>query len=130
MSTSRHTIQRQIILDTLQSLDTHPSAEDLYGMIQQIHPTISKATVYRNLRQMADNGTIAQVAVTDGVARYDGCVMPHCHFICDTCNRVIDVETESTTEQHVARCVDLCEHRVRRHAVLLFGVCFDCDCEW
>lgn len=127
MNTSRHTIQRQIILETLQSLESHPSAEELYGMIQAAHPTISKATVYRNLRQMADKGTIAQVAVTEGVARYDGCVTPHCHFICETCNRVIDVEAELATEQQVARCVDRCEHRVRRHAVLLFGVCFDCE---
>ena len=126
MSTSRHTVQRQIILDTLQSLDTHPSAENLYGKIQKVHPTISKATVYRNLRQMADRGTIAQVAVTDGVARYDGNVSPHYHFICDMCNRVVDVETDGAA-LHVKRCFGQCDHQVTRHTVLFFGVCSSCE---
>ena len=46
---TRNTVQRQIVLQAVRSLHDHPTADSVYAVIAAEHPSISKATVYRNL---------------------------------------------------------------------------------
>jgi len=125
MSAKRNTIQRQIILDTLRSFDIHPSVDILYAEIIKIHPTISKATVYRNLRQLAEEGEITHLAVTDDVARYDGNATPHYHFACKLCYKIIDLEMPC-----VEGINDIVQRNhginVDKHEILFLGTCGEC----
>ncbi|MCL1787895.1 MAG: transcriptional repressor [Defluviitaleaceae bacterium] len=90
----RNTVQRKIIFDTLKGLSTHPTAEELLKAVQKEHPTIGRATVYRNLRQMADSGQVLLLTTADDGARYDGCTAPHCHFTCKACGGFYDVDAD------------------------------------
>ena len=125
MNIKRNTIQRQIILDSLKGFKTHPSVDVLYTEIHKIHPTISKATVYRNLRQLSKEGVITQLAVKDDAARYDGCVVPHYHFSCKICNKIIDIEMDCIDEidDAVASKHDLL---IDNHEILFVGTCEEC----
>jgi len=125
MNTKRNTIQRQIILDCLKSFTSHPSVDTLYAEICKTHPTISKATVYRNLHQLAEEGQITQLAVTDDVARFDGCAKPHYHFACKICNKIIDLEMDCVEDlnETVAKKHDLL---IDKHEVLFIGTCVEC----
>ena len=49
---TRNTIQRQIVLQAVNQMHNHPTADAIYAVIAAQHPTISKATVYRNLNQL------------------------------------------------------------------------------
>lgn len=44
---TRNTIQRQIVLQAVNQMHNHPTADAIYAVIAAQHPTISKATVYR-----------------------------------------------------------------------------------
>lgn len=55
--------QREIILETLKENVVHPTAEYLYGILQEKAPNISLATLYRNLNQLAENGIIKRLTV-------------------------------------------------------------------
>lgn len=90
----RNTVQRQIILDTLKKLNAHPGIDELYAEIHKTHPSISKTTIYRNLRQLAQNGIIRQVSLPDGVERYDATVKAHYHYQCKNCSAIFDVDLE------------------------------------
>ena len=46
---NRNTMQRRLVLETVQQLQTHPNAESIYQAVAAKHPQISKAPVYRNL---------------------------------------------------------------------------------
>ena len=59
---NRNTIQRQLVLDTVRSMHNHPDAEQVYSEIVKEHPHISKATVYRNLNLLSEQGQIKKVA--------------------------------------------------------------------
>ncbi|MCL2573066.1 MAG: transcriptional repressor [Defluviitaleaceae bacterium] len=126
---TRNTVQRQIILDTLRATKTHPTAEGLYKEIQKNYPSIGMATVYRNLRQLVEQGTISQIATLDGVARYDGYVEPHYHFHCNNCEGTFDLEIElfdnieGTIESKYG-------FRVDSHDVTFSGVCSQCLTEY
>jgi Fur family peroxide stress response transcriptional regulator len=88
----RNTHQKQNVLNILKSLrGRHPTAETVYEQVSQNIPTISRATVYRILNQFAEQGAIAQLHVPESAVRYDDLLAPHCHLLCDSCSRVVDL---------------------------------------
>ena len=57
----RMTRQCQIILDTLASVDCHPTAGELHEMVRRRLPGISQGTVYRNLRRLQELGYVLEL---------------------------------------------------------------------
>ncbi len=88
----RMTPQRQIILDELRKMRTHPSADEVYGMVRLRQPRISLGTVYRNLEKMSECGIIRKLDVGGSQRRFDGDTDSHYHVRCTGCGRVDDVE--------------------------------------
>ena len=57
----RNTKQRQVILEELQKVTSHPTAAGLYDIVRLRLPKISLGTVYRNLERLASAGTIRKL---------------------------------------------------------------------
>ena len=55
MPAQRFSKKREAILQVLRSTVCHPSAKWVFEQIQKQYPDISLATVYRNLRQLAES---------------------------------------------------------------------------
>lgn len=53
---TRNTIQRQIVLQAVNQMHNHPTADAIYAVIAAQHPTISKATVYRQSEPAGSSG--------------------------------------------------------------------------
>lgn len=62
----RMTKQRRVILDTLRSTETHPTADEVYRLVQKQIPRISLGTVYRNLDLLARCGSIRKLDIMGG----------------------------------------------------------------
>ena len=95
MQQQRQTIQKQLILETLDKLKVvkgHLAIDEIYMGIKEVYPSISKTTVYRNVRQLAEAGTIKQVALEDGIERYDINTHDHHHFTCTSCGDIHDID--------------------------------------
>jgi len=121
----RNTVQRQIILDTLNQLKSHPGIDEIYAEIHKTHPSISKTTVYRNLRQLAQNEIIRQVSLPDGLERYDGTVKPHYHFRCKNCGSIFDIELEYSRSID-DRVRETNGFQVDEHDIVFKGICPKC----
>ncbi|MFQ9678614.1 MAG: transcriptional repressor, partial [Eggerthella lenta] len=65
-ATTRNTIQRALVLEAVQSLHNHPTSADVYEVVRERHPNISRATVYRNLGVLANRGEVLRVEVPNG----------------------------------------------------------------
>jgi len=89
----RITNQREIILEELQRLKTHPTADELYEVVKKRLPRISIATVYRNLERLSEAGIIHKLEYGGRQKRFDGDVRPHSHVFCVKCGRISDVDT-------------------------------------
>ena len=87
----RNTAQKQVVLDTLISLGSHKSATAVFNELQKTRPEIGRATVFRVLRSMADDGVLLRIPVSDGEDRYDITHNPHNHAVCRMCGAVDDV---------------------------------------
>jgi Fur family transcriptional regulator, ferric uptake regulator len=90
-SSQRNTRQRQIILEELQKLTSHPTAAVLYEIVRRRLPKISLGTVYRNLELLARTGLILKLDIGGSEARFDGNVHRHDHVRCVQCGRVDDI---------------------------------------
>jgi len=88
---TRMTKQRMVILEELRRVHTHPTADEIYGMVRQRLPRISLGTVYRNLDLLAESGDILKLESAGSQKRFDGNVTPHQHVRCAQCGRVGDV---------------------------------------
>lgn len=87
----KYSMQRELVLKTLQNNVVHPTADYIYELLKKDLPSISLATVYRNLNLLAANGTIRRIEGLDGSVHFDHKTNPHYHFICTKCNKVYDV---------------------------------------
>lgn len=87
----RLTNQRRIILEELQAVTSHPTADEVYGMVRQKMPRISLGTVYRNLEVLSGLGLVRKLENGGGQKRFDGDVSPHHHIRCEMCGKVGDI---------------------------------------
>lgn len=92
MGSMRNTVQKQLVLDAVGELDIHATAEQVYEHVVLTYPTISKATVYRNLHQSVQSGDLISIGTFNGSTHYDHRCHEHSHFVCESCGRVFDVE--------------------------------------
>ena len=53
----RLTSQRQVILEELRKVKSHPTANQVYDMVRKRLPRIGLGTVYRNLDLLAEKGS-------------------------------------------------------------------------
>jgi Fur family transcriptional regulator, peroxide stress response regulator len=89
----RFTRQRSAVFDFLRSVESHPTAEDVYLAVREQIPNISLATVYKALEALVDSGMAAKLAYADGPARYDHRCDSHYHIRCLKTGEVRDLDT-------------------------------------
>ena len=121
----RLTSQRQVILEELRKVTSHPTANEVYDMVRKRLPRIGLGTVYRNLDLLAQKGVIRKLEVGGEQKRFDGDTSPHYHIRCVECNRVEDVfiARHKDLEKNAATC---CTYKILDHHVQFSGICSNC----
>lgn len=122
---SRNTIQRALVLEAVRSLHTHPTSADVYEAVRERHPSISRATVYRNLALLAERGDVLRVEVPNGADRYDFNTTPHHHVKCTSCGFVDDVMMQSSDDL-LAQVKDARGFQLAGYHVIFEGLCPHC----
>lgn len=125
-ATTRNTIQRALVLEAVQSLCDHPTSADVYEVVREKHPNISRATVYRNLGVLANRGEVLRVEVPNGADRYDFRNRPHYHAKCRVCGGVFDIEMPHLDDL-VAQVEDAHGFAIEGHEIIFDGVCATCQ---
>lgn len=122
MMALRNTIQRSLVFEAVNSLHCHATADDVYEAVSSRHPSISRATVYRNLNVLADEGKIRRLAIPGGADRFDHDPCQHYHARCDICGRVFDVEMDNldNPEKHVRQTEGF---QLTGHDLIFRGIC-------
>jgi Fur family transcriptional regulator, peroxide stress response regulator len=121
----RNTKQRMVILEELRKVKTHPNAETLYEAVKKRLPSISFATVYRNLDAMSREGEILELHTEKQHNRYDGDISDHYHFFCLSCRNIFDIFEPAIVG--IDRAVtEKTGFDVLFHRVDFYGYCTDC----
>ena len=122
---TRNTIQRALVLEAVNRLQCHATADEIYAEIAKEHPHISRATVYRNLNLLAELGEIRKLEIPGAADRFDHRCHDHCHVRCETCGRVFDVDMEYVAglEQNIR---DAHGFAFTGYDILFRGICTEC----
>jgi Fe2+ or Zn2+ uptake regulation protein len=121
----RNTMQKKLVEGAVKSMRTHPTAEEVYDYIIARYPEISRATVYRNLKQLSDAGEIRRIEVPGAADRYDLNVSEHYHIQCKICGKFLDIDLPYMTslDEMVAEATD---YDMESHDIVFKGICPGC----
>ena len=121
----RMTKQRQVILEELRSVTSHPTADDMYDMVRRRLPNVSLGTVYRNLEILAESGIVQKIDIGGTKKRFDGNVAAHYHLRCAGCGRVDDIHLDTGIDLE-AMAAALTDYTILRHRLEFIGLCPSC----
>ncbi|ANV98121.1 hypothetical protein BBW65_04590 [Helicobacter enhydrae] len=85
------TPQRLNILETIQNIG-HATIEEIYEHIQQKHPSISLATIYKNVCTLCGVGVLQEIKTPSNKARYEILHNNHPHLVCTQCGMITDLD--------------------------------------
>lgn len=125
MTKERLTSQKQIILDYLKSVRTHPSAEKVYLSVKKKLPRISRGTVYRILSNLKEKNK-AQIIPVNGIAHFDGDISSHAHFICTKCHRIFDI-FDICNKCNILEKKRLKVGKIKNYKIYFYGLCKYCS---
>ena len=120
------THQRQVLFEVMQSIPGHPSPEEVYARVQERIPSISLATVYKNIHLFIASGLFREVSMHHGSLRVEMNDRPHHHMVCTRCKAICDLDEAELGE--LPR-----RHRfpngfvAERYSVDVLGLCAACQ---
>ena len=119
----RSTRQRSSIRAAIEAAERPLLPAEILVAAQREVPAMGLATVYRNLKQLADAGEIQAVELPGEAPRYElSGHTHHHHFSCNVCRRVFDVhECPGNMKALAPRGFS-----VESHELTLYGRCRDC----
>lgn len=101
MSAHHNTKQKSLILETLKKSPAHITADALTDMLKSSGEKVSRATVYRYLRELEDSGRVMKYSLGEKscscyryVGENSGC-HEHYHLMCESCGRLEHIESDA-----------------------------------
>ena len=87
------TPQRVLIMETMKK-HGHINIDDLYEEVCKILPSISLATVYKNLNNLVEAGVAQILMLENRKSLYEVNYNSHIHFVCNDCGSVEDIHVD------------------------------------
>ena len=91
----RYSKQRELVMQQVEALHDHPTAEEIYHCARRECPGLSLGTVYRNLNSLVDAGRVRRVSIPGQPDRFDHTLPWHGHLYCTRCGCVTDLEVDA-----------------------------------
>lgn len=121
--------QREEIIKVVKDLYTHPTAEDIYMIVKAKDTSVSRSTVYRNLRLLVENNIINKITMLDRPDRYDYIRKEnenHNHAICTKCGKVFDFEYDFEYERLKNIVLKQTGIEISKKGIAIEGICNSC----
>ena len=113
------TPQRLAILKELE-LKGHASIEEVYEKIKDSFPSISLATIYKNINALKNEGIICEVCLHQK-PKFELKKDPHAHFICKKCGKVEDVPFSDVVKKEINKT-----YPNTQKELYIYGICNEC----
>ena len=118
--------QRQASLNELCSRCDHPTAEQIYFKLKDQYPSLSLATVYRNLKLLEENNIVMRIPCPEA-DRFDGKTKQHYHMTCLNCSQIVDLEIEN--DEQIDAIPKAFGGKITGHSLMYYGYCEKCTKE-
>jgi len=116
----KSTPQRLAILKIIDEYG-HISIEDIYNEIKPNFPSISLATIYKNIHTLKEENILSEIHLQNTKSKFELKKQPHGHFICKKCGNVYDFDIKNSCHPALE---DISV--IETSEVYLYGVCKNC----
>jgi len=116
------TIQRTSILKSIASAG-HSNIDEIYEDVKEQYPTLSLATIYKNISLMQENNVIIEVPMNREKSKYELKKDDHIHLICQECGDIQDKHI--TKEAQKALIIE--NFQLKNSQINLYGLCQKCQ---
>jgi len=116
----RFSHQREIVRQKVFSTNSHPTADWIYNEVRKSLPNISLGTVYRNLKQLTEEGII-RIMFDGAVAKYDWNRDAHHHLKCTICGSLTDIQLANDDLKKIAK--EKFDFKVTQVEITFIGKC-------
>ena len=120
------TFQRMNILDVVKK-NGHMSIEAIYDEVFKIHPSLSLATIYKNIILMVEKGVVVEVPIAGKKPKYELAKEDHIHLVCTECGDVEDKPCMVETDKVLHALTDQEHFVLNKRQINLYGVCENCQ---
>ncbi len=120
------TPQRLAILKEIQKFG-HISIEEIYENIKESNPSMSLATIYKNLASMQEARIVDEVKFPNQKQRYELTKNPHIHLVCEKCGSITDMELETPIQALKDACANTSSYKIKEASIVLIGICEQCQ---
>ena len=117
------TPQRLEIVDALYK-NGHLNIDDLYKRLQDKCPSLSLATIYKNINTMCDKLFLSEVKIPNQKNVYELEKKEHSHAVCSKCNAIMDIELDIPDILNQAETIS--KYSLNKSSIVLSGLCPKC----
>ncbi|MEE8589535.1 MAG: Fur family transcriptional regulator [Sulfurimonadaceae bacterium] len=118
------TPQRTAILNEIEKAG-HIDIDHLFEILRSSFPSISLATVYKNVNHMYETGILDVIKVPKHKLQYEIMKEPHIHLVCDKCGSVTDMQ--KSLDQLIDSAEAESGYSLNNSSVVLSGICPSCQ---
>ena len=119
------TFQRINILERIE-VHGHMSIDAIYEEVIKTHPSLSLATVYKNIILMVEKGVLVEVPIAGKKSKYELCKDDHIHLVCTECGEVEDKPKDSVADELFSSMTQKENFSLSKQQINLYGVCSAC----
>jgi Fur family transcriptional regulator, peroxide stress response regulator len=124
---SRLTSHRLALLRLISVSDGHPNAAQLYDQLRQQFPTVSRATIYKTLTLLKEEGQVLEIDLHEN-SHYDGNKpYPHPHLICNQCGQIVDGDEVRFLQNANQEILEKYGFQVVQPQIVFYGTCRECQ---
>jgi len=120
------TFQRMTILSAIEEMG-HANVDEIYEKVLETHPTLSLATVYKNIITMVEQGVLVEVPIAGKKSKYELKKEEHLHLVCVECGSVVDREMDPVLEEDTRKVARNSSFALKERQLNLYGVCDKCQ---
>ncbi len=113
------TIQRTNILKSINRAG-HITIDEIYEELKENYPTLSLATIYKNILLMVQQNVIIEVPINGKKSKYELKKDDHIHIICKSCGNIEDRELNNCN-------INIKDFKITSKQINLYGLCKNCQ---
>ena len=121
----RTTKQKEFIKEYLKNSYIHPTAFDVLKSAKENNINIGLTSIYRILNKMVDRQEAFSIITKDNIVHYDTNRGDHYHFICTSCNKIIDIDYDIEVFTQLEKRYKINFSSIQD--VHIYGLCSDCE---
>ncbi|MCH7495198.1 MAG: transcriptional repressor [Candidatus Marinimicrobia bacterium] len=119
---------RLSIFKEVYSSSEHFDADEIYFRLHSEKKRVSRATVYRTLDLLVENGFVSKVNVGQSQVHFENTLAQkhHEHLVCTQCGKIIEFNNKLLEEEQNRICKEY-GFLPTKHNLIVFGLCDKCQ---